>query len=54
MGRKRLEIWNIERKDGIAKRKIHTFISTGMSSEKDIDSAISIFKLFFIRHIDII
>ena len=28
----------------VAKRNKHTFISTGMSSEKDIDSAVSIFK----------
>ena len=28
----------------VSKRKKHTFISTGMSSKKDIDSAISIFK----------
>ena len=28
----------------VAKRNKHTFISTGMSSEKDIDTAVSIFK----------
>ena len=28
----------------VAKRKIHTFISTGMSTEKDIDRAVEIFK----------
>ena len=28
----------------VAKRKIHTFISTGMSTKKDIDHAIDIFK----------
>ena len=28
----------------VAKRKIHTFISTGMSTKKDIDNAVDIFK----------
>ena len=30
--------------NGVAKRRKHTFISTGMSTEKDIDEAVKIFK----------
>ena len=30
--------------DEVAKRKKHTFISTGMSTKHDIDNAVSVFK----------
>jgi len=39
-------IVDLELLEEVAKRKKHTFISTGMSSKKDIDNAVEVFRKF--------